>query len=100
MKLREVFAQYEPNNRFTGERYTWRAEQYSQLKHDREQLDGLRDYIAQHGLDDPMLLEDGPITLATHNGRSFVQNGHHRIIAAKRLRLTHIPVRIFNYDND
>jgi hypothetical protein len=52
-------------------------------------LDELTDDIKQNGVQEPLHI--------THeNGRGVLTEGNHRLVAAKRLGMTHLPVVVWN----
>lgn len=59
----------------------------TEIKFDKLELNNLTAQIAKNGI-------TTPITLTTYGGYGLITEGNHRIAAAKRLGIKHIPTRI------
>lgn len=78
--LRRLLDSYGPGSR--GSVWTWNDELRWVLTHHARKQRRLERSIWRHGIEEPVLLGD--------DGR--VWDGHHRVVAAIRLGLTHVPV--------
>lgn len=57
---------------------------------DHAHLDGVTRDIAAHGVTSPLIM-----TYGQHDRHAYLSEGNHRLAAAKRLGITHLPVRVY-----
>ena len=69
--------------------WNWGSVQHYFLKKEKDRLSRLCYSIARIGMTEPILLSERP-------GVSYVEDGHHRVVCAKLLGLSHVPV-VFAY---
>jgi len=72
------------------------VEQYAtQKRHegDRIIIEALKESIRVHGILEPLLLECKGPRIERKGVEAYLIDGNHRLIAAKELGMTHVPVR-------
>lgn len=57
---------------------------------DHAHLDEVTKDIAEHGVTSPLIM-----TYGQKDRRAYIGEGNHRLAAAKRLGITHLPVRVY-----
>lgn len=63
--------------------------------HEAEYTGMLQDHMAEHGARSPVIIGYDPKHKAT-----TINDGHHRIYAAKKLGMTHLPARVERMNSD
>lgn len=88
---------YEDEIEFVPTETLLRHREYDRESEPREgpgHLDRITASIAEKGVQAPLIM-----TYGQHDRRAYIGEGNHRLAAAKRLGISHLPVRVYRVGN-